>query len=308
MTICLLQKISPKCQFPGMMHLWSLELRKGKLFYLLSASEILTDTDEELQIECVSAKEVILAKQPMASDVPDSEFTVYSPKRLSPAAPPFKPGVSIKGVEPTTVAVTPLKDGKTLVLPGLASHLPPLQVPSTVAVTPMCKSPHPLALIPQISYMTADPYHGPSIDMQGFVPPHQLRPFDGQTSLLGNGPCPGIHPQMYPFVPAPLKCSVQMNPNAREFIFLYLRNQLTQPVSPPALAVPVSPSSEMQTVSELAVAVAEYSENVEASSSEVKALEEEEEQVVDQNGLLEQSPESEGGVESPQVTETKRES
>lgn len=144
--------------------------------------------------------------------------------------------------------------------------------------------------------------------MQGFVPPHQFRPFDGQTSLLGNGPCPGIHPQMYPFVPAPLKCSVQMNPNAREFIFLNLRNQLAQPVSPPALAVPVSPSSEMQTVSELAVAVAEYSKNVEASSSEEKALEEEEEQVVDQNGLLEQSPESEGGVESPQVTGTKRES
>lgn len=113
---------------------------------------------------------------------------------------------------------------------------------------------------------------------------------------------------MYPFVPAPLKCSVQMNPNAREFIFLNLRNQLAQPVSPPALAVPVSPSSEMQTVSELAVAVAEYSKNVEASSSEEKALEEEEEQVVDQNGLLEQSPESEGGVESPQVTGTKRES
>jgi hypothetical protein len=162
----------------------------------------------------------------MASDVPDSEFTVYSPKRLSPAAPPFKPGVSIKGVEHTTVAVIPLKDGKTLVLPGLASHLPPLQVPSTIAVTPMCKSPHPLALIPQISYMTADPYHGPSIDMQGFVPPHQFRPaiFDGQTSLLGNGPCPGMHPQIYPFVPAPLKCSVQMNPNAKEFIPLYLRN------------------------------------------------------------------------------------
>jgi hypothetical protein len=97
-----------------------------------------------------------------------------------------------------------------------------------------------------------------------------------------------------------------MNPNAKEFIPLYLRNQLAQPVSPPALAVPVSPSSEMQTVSELAVAVAEYSENVEASSSEEKALEEEEEeQVVDQNVLLEQSPESEGGVESPQVTETK---
>jgi hypothetical protein len=61
----------------------------------------------------------------------------------------------------------------------------------------------------------------------------------------------------------------------------------------------------MQTVSELAVAVAEYSENVEASSSEEKALGEEEEQVVDWNGLLEQYPESEGGVESPQVTETK---
>ncbi|CAK9202056.1 unnamed protein product [Sphagnum troendelagicum] len=205
---------------------------KGETVLSVSASEILTDMDEELQIECVSAEEVILAKQPMASDVPDSEFTVYSPKRLSPAAPPFKPGVSIKGVEPTTVAVTPLKDGKTLVLPG-------------------------------------------------------------------------IHPQMYPFVPAPLKCSVQMNPNAREFIFLYLRNQLAQPVSPPALAVPVSPTSEIQTVSELAVAVAEYSENVEASSSEEKALEEEEEQVVHQNGLLEQSPESEGGVESPQVTGTK---
>ncbi|CAM6078596.1 unnamed protein product [Sphagnum tenellum] len=180
---------------------------KGETVLSVSASEILTDMDEELQIECVSAEEVILAKQPMASDVPDSEFTVYSPKRLSPAAPPFKPGVSIKGVEPTTVAVTPLKDGKTLVLPGLASHLPPLQ--------------------------------------------------------------------------------------------------LAQPVSPPALAVPVSLTSEIQTVSELAVAVAEYSENVEASSSEEKALEEEEEQVVHQNGLLEQSPESEGGVESPQVTETK---
>ncbi len=44
---------------------------------------------------------------------------------------------------------------------------------------------------------------------------------------------------------------------------------------------------------------------MEASSSEEKALGEEEEQVVDWNGLLEQYPESEGGVESPQVTETK---
>lgn len=82
---------------------------EGETVLSVSASEILTDMDEELQIECVSAEEVILAKQPMASGVPDSEFTVYSPKRLSPAAPPFKPGISIKGVEPTTVAVNTFK-------------------------------------------------------------------------------------------------------------------------------------------------------------------------------------------------------
>jgi len=52
---------------------------EGETVLSVSASEIHTDMDEELQIKCVSAEEVILAKQPMASDVPDSEFTVYSP-------------------------------------------------------------------------------------------------------------------------------------------------------------------------------------------------------------------------------------
>ncbi|CAK9212247.1 unnamed protein product [Sphagnum troendelagicum] len=203
--------------------------------------------------------------EPMASsDVPDSESAVNCSKSLSPAAPPFKPGVTVRPAESTAVAVTPFKDGKTPPLPSLPSQLPLPQVPTTIAVTPM----------------RYGPYHGGYPGMYQFPPP-----------------------------PPPPKRSVQMNPNAEEFIPRYLQEQAASPHSPPVVAVPVSPSSEMQAVSEQEllqpVTVAEHEESIESSScsSSSSSSSSEDEQVVDQKESSEQSSESDEGVESLPVTE-----
>jgi hypothetical protein len=94
-----------------------------------------------------------------------------------------------------------------------------------------------------------------------------------------------------------------MNPNAEEFIPRYLQEQAASPHSPPVVAVPVSPSSEMQAVSEQEllqpVTVAEHEESIESSSSSSS----EDEEVVDQKESSEQSSESDEGVESLPVTE-----
>ncbi|CAM6015800.1 unnamed protein product [Sphagnum balticum] len=104
----------------------------------LRAIETRENVDEEMQGECISAEDPAVAQQPTASsDVPDSESAVNCPKSLSPAAPPFKPGVTVRPAESTAVAVTPFKDGKTPPLPSLPSQLPLPQVPTTIAVTPM---------------------------------------------------------------------------------------------------------------------------------------------------------------------------
>jgi hypothetical protein len=276
---------------------------EDKTVLSLRAIETRENVNEEMQGECISAEEPAVAQQPTASsDVPDSEFAINCPKSLSPAAPPFKPGVTVRPAESTAVAVTPFKDGKTPPLPSLPSQLPLPQVPTTIAVTPMRKSPPPLAPIPQIP----GPYHAPFI-MQGFVPPHHFQPplYDGQMSLLGYGPYHGGYPGMYQFPPPPPppKRSVQMNPNAEEFIPRYLQEQAASPHSPPVVAVPVSPSSEMQAVSEQEllqpVTVAEHEESIESSSSSSS----EDEEVVDQKESSEQSSESDEGVESLPVTE-----
>jgi hypothetical protein len=273
----------------------------------LGAIETRENVDEEMQGECISAEEPAVAQQPTASsDVPDSESAVNCPKSLSPAAPPFKPGVTVRPAESTAVAVTPFKDGKTPPLPSLPSQLPLPQVPTTIAVTPMRKSPPPLAPIPQIP----GPYHAPFI-MQGFVPPHHFQPplYDGQMSLLGYGPYHGGYPGMYQFPPPPPPPPPpkRMNPNAEEFIPRYLQEQAASPHSPPVVAVPVSPSSEMQAVSEQEllqpVTVAEHEENIEESSSSSSSSSSDDEQVVDQKESSEQTSESDEGVESLPVTE-----
>ncbi len=52
--------------------------------------------DEDMQGECISTEEPIVAQQPMVfSDVPDSKFVVNYLGLFSSAPPPFKLGVNV---------------------------------------------------------------------------------------------------------------------------------------------------------------------------------------------------------------------
>jgi hypothetical protein len=129
------------------------------------------------------------------------------------------------GLVPTTVAMTPFKDGKGSPLNGLPVSLPLLSsnFTNTAAVTPIHTSPPPLAPLPQAKFITAAAgpqyimAHQPGMPI--FIPPHhfQLPMLDGSqtSSLLGNGPYMApIFAQFH---------SVPMNPNAEEFYPWYMQ-------------------------------------------------------------------------------------
>jgi len=117
---------------------------------------------------------------------------------------------------PRAVAVTPIKDGRSPPVAGFRPPIvfPPLQVPATVAITPICKMPH---AAPYIPYQY-EPYIGV---MHGILPPFQSLP---QPPLV-EGP---------PKVPSPIMMGTKrMNPDAEEFIPSYLRDSPKLPAAQP---------------------------------------------------------------------------
>ena len=163
----------------------------------------------------------------MTASGSDDESAAAAAKRLSAAAPPFNPnGILTSKAHslPRTIAVTPFKDGRSPPAAGLRPQIsfPPVQVPATVAVTPICKVTHP-ALAPI-----------PAPGMGLFYPPI-MEPMPSY-----NGVMHGIMPPPYPFlpkapldeghpplrkVPSPIMMGTKkMNPDAEEFIPSYLRD------------------------------------------------------------------------------------
>jgi hypothetical protein len=140
---------------------------------------------------------------------------------LSAEAPSFNHD-NAPGLVPTTVAMTPFKDGKGSPLNGLPVSLPVLSnITNTAAVTPIHTSPPPLAPLPQVRFIMAAA--GPQ-----YIMPHQ--PGCPSSYLLTISDCQctdiitaGNGPYMAPIF-APFR-SVPMNPNAEEFYPWYMREQ-----------------------------------------------------------------------------------
>ncbi|KAG0621755.1 hypothetical protein M758_3G045500 [Ceratodon purpureus] len=165
----------------------------------------------------------------------DDESAASVAKRLSATAPPFNPNgvITSKTSIPRTVAVTPFKDGRSPPAAGLRPQIsfPPVQVPATVAVTPICKVTHPaLAPIPApgigIFYPPImEPMASYNGVMHGMMPP----PFP----FLPKAPLDDGHPPLRK-VPSPIMMGTKkMNPDAEEFIPSYLRDSPKLPTHSP---------------------------------------------------------------------------
>lgn len=211
-----------------------------------TAQEEILDLEGSSNVKTILEEEIVVKTEkrdsdnvggPAESEVPETEVTSddsTSPtaRKLSAAAPPFNPNVGLgrKPAVSKAVAVTPFKDGKAPPVTEVVAHipLPPLQVPAAVAVTPIRRPPPPLAPLPHLGYMMPGTHFGAFAP--GFVPP---LPFH-QKSLLGNGPYLSGLPALHPLPPPIQVRTVQMNPNAEEFIPWYLREPcLPSPGTPP---------------------------------------------------------------------------
>ncbi|XP_024364118.1 protein REDUCED CHLOROPLAST COVERAGE 2 isoform X3 [Physcomitrium patens] len=202
------------------------------------------DGDEQLEyktVEAIEAQKTVPATNPtescseettdildrndVASPGSDDDSPAAAAKRLSAAAPPFNPNDVITSkplLQARAVAVTPFKDGRSPPVGGLCPQtaVPPVHVQATVAVTPICKVPHP-TLAPLPLYY-ADPLPHMGI-MHGMIP-HFMPHF------LPNAPLDEAHSPLRK-VPSPTPTRPKkMNPDAEEFIPSYLRDPSVLPI------------------------------------------------------------------------------